>query len=95
MKAVRPALCLVRHTYLLWRAGQLRFRLETFGLYYPAPPYSVSWWKVPPRNMLLLLRRAPSYARWLADMVGGPEVPSTKWSAGWLEAIERQGWNRE
>lgn len=68
MSRLRPLMALSRHTCTLWRTGQLRFRLETFGLYYPAPPYTAPWWKARPRNALLLLRQMPAYARWLVEM---------------------------
>lgn len=59
---------LARHALLLWRSGQLRTRLETFGVYYPALPYTAPWWKVSPRAALLLVRRSRTYGRWLLDM---------------------------
>jgi hypothetical protein len=69
---------LLRHMYRLWRGGQIRFRLETFGVYYPRLPYSAPWWKISPRVTLLLLRRLPAYARWVEEMeditVGGAPV---------------------
>lgn len=61
-------LALVRHAALLWRSGLLRFRLETFGTYYPATPYASPSWRLHPRYALLLLRRARSYGRWLVEM---------------------------
>jgi hypothetical protein len=42
--------------------------METFGLYYPAPPYQAPAWRVSPRQTMLLLRRARSYGRWLVEM---------------------------
>ena len=68
MSGPRVVLTLVRHLYRVWRAGQLRFRLETFGVYYPALPYQAPWWRVSPRGVWLLTRRLLPYARWIAAM---------------------------
>jgi len=54
--------------FRIWRSGQLRFRLETFGLYYPEPPYTAPWWRIRPRNAGLLLRQMPAYVRWLDSL---------------------------
>lgn len=59
---------LCRHGLLLRRTGLLRFRLETFGAYYPAPPYESPTWRLSPPYTVLLLRRAHSYGRWLLEM---------------------------
>jgi hypothetical protein len=68
MRLVRGGWILLRHGYRVWRAGQLRFRLETFGVYYPALPYASPWWKVSPRGVFLLLRQLGPYASWLVEM---------------------------
>jgi hypothetical protein len=68
MNELRLWVTLTRHTFLLWRTGLLRFRLETFGAYYPSPPYTVPAWRMSPRQSLLLLQRARMYARWLVEM---------------------------
>jgi hypothetical protein len=68
MTEARVWITLMRHVALLWRTGLLRFRMETFGLYYPAPPYQAPAWRVSPRQTMLLLRRARSYGRWLVEM---------------------------
>ncbi len=68
MRELRAWLTLFRHGLLLWRSGQLRTRLETFGVYYPALPYSAPWWRVSPRPTGLLLSRARTYAYWLVEM---------------------------
>jgi hypothetical protein len=65
---VRAALILARHLYRVCRAGQLRFRLETFGLYYPALPYRSPVWWFPVRNALLLFRQARAYGAWVVEM---------------------------
>jgi hypothetical protein len=52
----------------VWRAGQLRFRLETFGLYYPALPYTAPWWRISPRHLVLFLRQSSAYARWILEL---------------------------
>lgn len=59
---------LARHFYRIWRAGQLRFRLETFGVYYPALPYTLPWWSARPANLILFLRQFAAYARWIMEM---------------------------
>jgi hypothetical protein len=82
MTTARRWVTLVRHALLLWRAGQIRFRLETFGVYYPALPYRAGWWRVSPRVVALLLRRAPAYAGWLNEMqVIRRAGPSGWWAA--------------
>jgi hypothetical protein len=65
---MRAWVTLLRHGLLLWRTGQLRTRLETFGVYYPALPYAVPWWNVSPRATRLLLSRMRIYAYWLLEM---------------------------
>ena len=80
MREIRAWLALLRHAALLWRTGQLRFRLETFGLYYPAPQYQAPWWRVSPRSSLLLLRQGRAYAHWLVEMHELRDGPSGWWS---------------
>jgi hypothetical protein len=81
---------LTRHAWVVWRAGQLRFRLETFGLYHPAPPYSRPWWSPGVRNVLLFARQSVAYSRWILEMErirsGGPEA--------WWRRRERDGAGR-
>ncbi len=76
---MRAAFHLLRHALLLWRAGQVRFRLETFGLYYPAVPYAAPWWRISPRIAWLLTRQVRSYACWLLTM----EQMRHKGAASW------------
>lgn len=64
----RELAALGRHAGLLWRSGLLRFRLETFGTYYPGLPYEAPRWRLSARPTLLLVRRSRSYARWLLEM---------------------------
>jgi len=59
---------MLTHFLALVRSGQLRFRLETYGLYYPATPDKRPLWKVSPGALLLLLKSAPEYSRWLKMM---------------------------
>ena len=76
MREIRAWLVLLAHGVTLLRTGQLRFRLETFGLYYPSLPYRSPLWRFSPRVALLLLRRSRSYAHWLLEMKelrSGPE----------------------
>jgi hypothetical protein len=68
MSRLGGALILTLHLYRVWRSGQLRFRLETFGLYYPALPYRSPAWRFPVANALLLLRQAHAYAAWVVEM---------------------------
>lgn len=78
----RQAIILVRHLSRVIRAGQLRFRVETFGLYYPALPYQARWWQVSPRGLRLLLRQGPAYLRWVIKMEElRQNGPSTWWAA--------------
>lgn len=65
---IRLWIALLRHGLLLWRSGLLRFRLETFGLYYPELPYRSPVWRISPLYCVLLLRRTHSYGRWLLEM---------------------------
>lgn len=78
----RAAQHLVRHAYLVWRAGQLRFRLETFGLYYPTLPYTAPWWRAPRRNAIMLVRQASAYARWVVEMEEIRQRGPTSWWDG-------------
>ncbi|GAC1645883.1 MAG: hypothetical protein NVS4B2_35250 [Chloroflexota bacterium] len=71
----RVAVVLVRHVFRIWRAGQLRFRIETFGLYYPSLPYSSPWWRISHLYARMLLARLTAYAHWVDEM----------------EAIQRRG----
>jgi hypothetical protein len=80
MRVVRSTAVLARHVWRVWRAGQLRFRLETFGLYYPALPYARPWWRVSPRSVALLLRHGVTYARWVLAM---EEVRRSGVEAAW------------
>jgi hypothetical protein len=80
---------LARHVLSLKRAGQLRFRAETFGLYYPALQYAAPWWRVSPRTLVMLIRHAGPYLDWLGEM----ETISRKGGPGWWDLIapERSG----
>ncbi|MGH2411995.1 MAG: hypothetical protein ACRDGS_16760 [Chloroflexota bacterium] len=77
----RAPIYIAQHVYLLLRSGQLRFRLETYGLYYPSEPYARKWWRISPRVLALLLRQSREYATWIVEMNelrrAGPE--------GWWE----------
>ena len=68
MIVVRYAWVMFRHGLLLWRAGQVRFRLETFGIYYPYPPYAAPWWRIAPRSAWLLMRQVRAYTAWVMEM---------------------------
>ena len=59
---------LLRNAALLWRTGLLRFRLETFGTYFPALPYAAPSWKVSPRCVALLASQSRAYGRWLIEL---------------------------
>jgi hypothetical protein len=75
-----------RHALAVIRGGQLRFRLETFGLYYPALPYSAPWWRFPRRNLIILLGRMQSYAAWIVEM----EEIRRSGAGGWWERHGRR-----
>ena len=79
MREARAWLALLRHGLKLLLSGQLRFRLETFGLYYPALPYESPVWKVSRRPALLLLRQSRSYAHWLLEMQDLRQVGAEGW----------------
>lgn len=68
MRHVRAAVILLRHAWRVYRGGQIRFRLETFGLYYPAPPYRRPVWQLTPGSLRLLWETAGAYARWVIEM---------------------------
>jgi hypothetical protein len=78
---IRLWIALLRHGLLLWRSGLLRFRLETFGLYYPELPYRSPAWRISLVYCVLLLRRAHSYGRWLLEM----EDTRRHGARGWWE----------
>lgn len=76
---MRWSVVLVRHARQVVRGGQLRFRLETFGLYYPAAPYRRRPWQISVRTLWLLVRQALSYAGWVRDMEEIRDSGSTGW----------------
>lgn len=86
MRRARAMTILLRHGWWIWRAGQLRFRLETFGLWWPALPYQAPWWRVPPRNLVLFARRLVSYCRWVVEM----EALRRHGPAGWWRGAQRR-----
>lgn len=57
-----------RHLLSVIRSGQIRFRAETFGLYYPALPENRPWWQISMSGLRELMRTGPAYVRWLGDM---------------------------
>ena len=80
---------LVTHLYRVWRAGQLRVRLEAFGLYYPQLPYQAPWWRVSPRSAILLARQLGSYARWVVEMERLRRGGAAAWWAARLPTSQR------
>lgn len=78
---------LLQHARLVWKTGQLRFRLETFGLYWPALPYERPWWHLSPRAVRLLLARSVAYSRWVLEMHAleheGPEGWWRQYRSAW------------
>ncbi|HZT95307.1 MAG TPA: hypothetical protein VFB34_00560 [Chloroflexota bacterium] len=70
------SLAFLRHLYRLARSGQLRFRLETYGLYYPALPGHRHPLLPSPGALVMFLRSLAGYAQWWLDMdriaVAGP-----------------------
>lgn len=74
----------------------LRFRLLTFGLYEPHPWYgrrvfAHPWWQVNPRVAWHLLRRVPSYSRWLAEMEAAAQEGPDGW---WQQQAGAAGYER-
>ena len=74
---------MLRHVVSIVRSGQLRFRLETYGLYYPATPDSRPYWKVSPRALLLLLRSAREYSSWVKTTSFVRVGPHEWWARQW------------
>src|SRR5262249_25023696 len=78
------------------RVHLLRFRLATFGLYEPHPWYgrrvfAHPGWQVNPRVARLLLRRAGSYSRWLAEMQAATQQDGPGW---WQQQAGPAGYAR-
>jgi hypothetical protein len=67
-RALTDLTMVASHAMRVWRSGQARFRLETFGLYYPSLPYERRAWQVDVRVLFMFLRRAPAYFRWVIEM---------------------------
>ena len=67
-KVIFFLVAVTRHLTRVAMAGQTRFRLETFGSYYPHLPYTRRTWQMSPRYVLLFIRRLPSYLRWVDEM---------------------------
>ena len=65
---VRRVWYFIRHLWRVVRGGQLRFRLETFGVYYPELPYRSPWWRVSPQALQMMAARMWAYARWVEEM---------------------------
>lgn len=82
MRRLAAAVVVIRHLYRVIRNGQLRFRLETFGVYYPELPYRAPWWRVSPRGVWLLLRQAPAYAKWVVEMERLRHADGSAWWRG-------------
>lgn len=79
------------HLLRLWRGGQLRFRLETFGLYYPQVPGSRRWWQIVPRQVVLLAETSPRYLAWLNDMSRVSAHGAHEWWGGRVPGIDLEG----
>ncbi|MBI4507932.1 MAG: hypothetical protein HY691_20590, partial [Chloroflexi bacterium] len=69
----------------LVRLRLLRFRLETFGLYYPSLPHERPWRRVAPAVALLVARRLPGYLRWIGDL----RAVARRGAAGWWRRHQR------
>lgn len=82
---------MIDHLLALYRAGQLRFRAETFGLYFPSLPGRRPWWRVAIGSLLFMIRASRSYAHWTDEMNtvarGGPHG---WWGREW-PAIDLEG----
>jgi len=75
---------LLLHGIALAGSGQLRFRLETFGLWYPRPLYQAPWWQPDPRVLWHLVGRMGRYAAWLRELNAVRRAGSTGW---WATAL--------
>ena len=80
------------HTAGLMRAGLLRFRLETFGLWYPRLPYQAPWWRPNLRAVAYLLGRLPRYACWLCEMQATRTDGAVGWWATYLQPMAFAEW---
>lgn len=82
------------HLARLVRLRLLRFRLETFGLYFPSLPHERPWWQVSLHVVPLLARRLGSYATWSGDL----RHLARRGAAGWwqrrLRHADRVRWHQ-
>lgn len=83
---------LILHGIALARSGQLRFRLETFGLWYPRPLYQAPWWQPDPRVLRHLVGRTGRYAAWLRELNAIRRAGSTGWWATALPPVAFVEW---
>lgn len=56
---------MVTHLATLFKAGQVRFRMEAYGLYYPSTPEKRPVWRAAPAAIPALLRSLPAYVTWV------------------------------
>lgn len=83
---------LILHGIALARSGQLRFRLETFGLWYPRPLYQAPWWQPDLRMLRHLVERTGRYAAWLRELNTIRQAGSTGWWATALPPVAFVEW---
>jgi hypothetical protein len=82
------------HIWRLLRLRLLRFRLETFGLYFPSLPHSQPWWRVTPRVIPLFARRFLPYVRWTGDVRHVARRGAAGWWQRHLRPADRARWQR-
>jgi hypothetical protein len=70
----------------------LRFRFETFGLWYPQPLYRAAWWRPSIALGLHLALRARRYAAWLAQMRVVEQHGAVGWWASSLSPVAFAEW---
>jgi hypothetical protein len=81
----------IRHVRRLQASGQLRFRAETFGLYFPAFPDSRAWLLISPSPMKLLLGQARAYSTWRREMCWVVTSGPHEWWGRQWPAIDMEG----
>ena len=82
---------MLSHLISLLRAGQLRFRAETYGLYYPAEPDQRRWWQVAPSTVVELGRNLRRYRNWRRLMVYIAAGDAHEWWGRQWPAIDLDG----
>jgi len=82
---------MLSHLVSLVRSNQLRFRAETFGLYYPALPGRRHAWTVSPRGLLLLAQSLRTYPTWQARVSAIARGGAHEWWGRQWPGIDLEG----